>query len=99
MATLFLAIWIVIPAPNRTLLPLSVGAPEISVWLILSATVAIIGAVRTWHMHIIAKVATVASVIALILDNSNRSLPFGCFAYDQRVAINVGRRLSRCGAV
>jgi acetyl esterase/lipase len=31
---LSLTIWIVIPAPNMTLLPLSVGAPELSVWLL-----------------------------------------------------------------
>jgi len=67
MATFFLAIWIVIPAPNRTLLPLSVGAPEISVWLILSAIIAIVGAVRTWRMHVVARAATVASVLALML--------------------------------
>jgi acetyl esterase/lipase len=31
---LSLTIWSVIPAPNMTLLPLSVGAPELSVWLL-----------------------------------------------------------------
>lgn len=31
---LFLSLWSVIPAPNMTLLPLSVGAPEISMWLL-----------------------------------------------------------------
>jgi acetyl esterase/lipase len=31
---LFLSLWIVLPAPNMTLLPLAVGAPEISPWLI-----------------------------------------------------------------
>ena len=67
IATLFLAIWIVIPAPTRTLLPLSVGAPEICVWLILSSTIAMVGAVRTWRVHAVAKVATVASVLALLL--------------------------------
>jgi acetyl esterase/lipase len=29
-----LSIWSVIPAPNMTLLPLSVGAPELSIWLL-----------------------------------------------------------------
>lgn len=33
--TLFLSLWIVVPAPILTLLPLGVGAPEISPWLVL----------------------------------------------------------------
>ncbi len=36
----FLSLWIVIPAPIFSLLPLSVGAPEISHWLILTNTIA-----------------------------------------------------------
>jgi acetyl esterase/lipase len=34
LIALALSIWSVIPAPNMTLLPLSVGAPEICVWLL-----------------------------------------------------------------
>ncbi len=33
ITVLFLSIWSVYPAPNMTLLPLSVGAPELSMWL------------------------------------------------------------------
>ncbi|MEP6834941.1 MAG: alpha/beta hydrolase [Gemmatimonas sp.] len=67
VTTLFMASWIVIPGPNRTILPLSVGAPEICVWLILSSIIAIVGAVRTWREHVVAKVAVVAGVVALLL--------------------------------
>lgn len=49
------------------MLVLSVGAPEVSVWLVLMALVAIVGAVRTWRMHLVSRVATVASVLALLL--------------------------------
>lgn len=35
------AIWAQIPAPNRTLLPLSVGAPELSAWLLVLALVSV----------------------------------------------------------
>ncbi|MBD1845814.1 alpha/beta hydrolase [Cyanobacteria bacterium FACHB-63] len=38
--SLFVSLWIVIPAPIFSLLPLSVGAPEISHWLILTNTIA-----------------------------------------------------------
>jgi acetyl esterase/lipase len=41
LGTLFLACWIVINAPTRRLLPLSVGAPEVSAWLILGSLAAI----------------------------------------------------------
>ncbi len=33
--SLFLSLWIIIPAPNMFLLPLAVGAPEVSPWLFL----------------------------------------------------------------
>ncbi len=36
---LFLSLWIVVPAPTRQLLPLGVGAPEISLWLLLFNTI------------------------------------------------------------
>ena len=67
MVTLFVASWIVLPGPNRTMLNLSVGAPEVSVWLILMAIVAIIGAVRMWRVHVVARISIVASVLALLL--------------------------------
>lgn len=41
----FLSLWIVIPAPIFSLLPLSVGAPEISHWLVLTNTIALLLAV------------------------------------------------------
>nr|WP_225887104.1 alpha/beta hydrolase [Nodosilinea nodulosa] len=41
--SLFLSLWIVLPAPNRFWLPLGVGAPEVSPWL--AALSAIAGAV------------------------------------------------------
>lgn len=38
----FLSIWIIIPAPTFFLLPLGVGAPEVSPWLIVVNTIALI---------------------------------------------------------
>jgi hypothetical protein len=35
----FLACWIFLPAPNRPLLALGVGAPEVSAWLVAGALI------------------------------------------------------------
>jgi acetyl esterase/lipase len=43
LAGLFLSLWIVVPAPTAFLLPLGVGAPEISPWLIGINTIALLG--------------------------------------------------------
>jgi acetyl esterase/lipase len=43
VVVLTVAIWAQIPAPNRTLLPLSVGAPELSAWLLILALLAVTG--------------------------------------------------------
>ncbi|PSN14883.1 esterase [filamentous cyanobacterium CCT1] len=52
--SLGLSLWIVVPAPTRSLLPLGVGAPEVSPWLTgLSA----IAAVVVWLTHRWARVA------------------------------------------
>jgi acetyl esterase/lipase len=39
---LVLSIWSIVPAPNMTLLPLSVGAPEICVWLLGLSTIGLL---------------------------------------------------------
>lgn len=44
---LFLASWIVIPAPIRFLLPLSVGAPELSAWLAAAGLALTVAAAAT----------------------------------------------------
>lgn len=44
---LFLSLWIVLPAPTLTLLPLSVGAPEISLWLLLGNSLLLLAWI-TW---------------------------------------------------
>ena len=42
MLGFFLSLWIVIPAPTFTLLPLGVGAPEVSPWLIAINAIALL---------------------------------------------------------
>lgn len=58
---LFLSLWIVIPAPIFALLPLSVGAPEISPWLIVLNTIALLLNLK------VSRLGLIASGIALIL--------------------------------
>lgn len=64
---LFLSLWIVVPAPVFALLPLGVGAPEVSPWLILLNTIAALltfkGIRRAW----IYRIAFTCSLIALAL--------------------------------
>lgn len=43
----FLSLWIVIPAPTFALLPLGIGAPEVSLWLIGINAIALIHALLT----------------------------------------------------
>jgi acetyl esterase/lipase len=48
----FLSLWIVVPAPTMALLPLGVGAPEISPWLMavnaIALLLAILGLSKSW---------------------------------------------------
>ena len=64
-AALFLACWIFINAPTRRLLPLSVGAPEVSHWLILASLAAVALAVAGARDHAAARVAVALALPAL----------------------------------
>ena len=63
---LFLSLWIVIPAPTLFLLPLGVGAPEISPWLVGVNAIAILLLLR-FHQGLFSRIFLVGSVVALIL--------------------------------
>ncbi|MGA7935660.1 MAG: alpha/beta hydrolase [Kovacikia sp.] len=69
IAGLFLSLWIVVPAPIFSLLPLAVGAPEISPLLFLSNGVvlglALLQRSQYWGRHL----AIALSVIGLILSS------------------------------
>ena len=56
MVGLFLSLWVVVPAPTAFLLPLGVGAPEVSPWLIVINAIALLLAVsirKTWLYKVI----------------------------------------------
>lgn len=65
--TAFLAMWIFVPAPNRLLLPLAVGAPEVSAWLLLSGIVALLLALPDVGASMVARAAIALAVLALTL--------------------------------
>jgi acetyl esterase/lipase len=82
-AGLFLSLWIVVPAPTAFLLPLSVGAPEVSPWLFGLSAIAIL---LLWFSHRkgwIYWLAMACSVVALVLS----AYPLSQFsAVNQQVA-------------
>jgi acetyl esterase/lipase len=78
---LFLSLWIVVPAPTFTLLPLGIGAPEVSPWLLVGNAIAALLALSRHH-HPIGRLALVASLIGLLLS----SLPLLQFPAAQRTA-------------
>ena len=63
---LFLSLWIVIPAPTFALLPLSVGAPEVSPWLVGLNAIAILLAL-TGKISWLDRIALGFSVAGLII--------------------------------
>ncbi|MDJ0651253.1 MAG: alpha/beta hydrolase [Xenococcaceae cyanobacterium MO_188.B19] len=66
MLGFFLSLWIVIPAPTYSLLPLGVGAPEVSPWLIgINGSVLLMTIVI--HNYGFSTLSLIASLVGLIL--------------------------------
>jgi acetyl esterase/lipase len=63
----FLSLWIVLPAPTLFLLPLGVGAPEISPWLIGVNTIVLLLLVKSIQQGWLYRLAFGCSLIALAL--------------------------------
>ena len=78
---LFLSLWIVVPAPTLTLLTLGVGAPEVSPWLILLNTSALLLLLFQPQIGVIFNLALIASVLGLFLS---------CIPLSQLPAANAG---------
>ena len=82
VVTMGLAMWIVIPAPNRALLTLGVGAPEVSVWFSVLATGAFALALRDARTLWTSRCAAVLALAALVLS----ALPFVRFGAQAQLA-------------
>lgn len=75
LTTALVAVWIAIPAPHRLLLPLSVGAPEVSCWLAMAAVVALVLALPDAGTRAVSRVTIGVAGAALLL----AALPFARF--------------------
>lgn len=64
---LFLSLWIMIPAPTFSLLPLGVGVPEISPWLILLQTIVLLITIVQFKIGVLYEVALIANLLGLAL--------------------------------
>ena len=64
---LFLSVWIIVPAPTFSLLPLAVGAPEISPWLILLNVIALLLTISQLKVSFLYNAALIANLLGLVL--------------------------------
>lgn len=65
-----LAIWIVVPAPSESLLPLGVGAPEISIWMLIVGVGALGLAIVDLRGSKVAQGAALLAVLAIGLSSA-----------------------------
>ena len=99
ISTLFLACWIFINAPTRALLPLSVGAPEISAWLSLASLIAIALAILSIRTRVLARVTSVCAALAFGLAVTPLvRFPFSARRFDsamqRALGAGTGRRIA-----
>lgn len=80
VAALCLAIWIVIPGPTYFFLRLSVGAPEVSAWLIVVSAIAAVLSLLDARERAGSRLALVASLAALALS----AIPLASFRTTSR---------------
>ena len=66
---LFLSLWIIIPAPSFSLLPLGVGAPEISPWLIWLNAIALLLTISQFKVNVLYDIALIANLLGLVLSS------------------------------
>lgn len=70
IAALFLALWIIIPAPTYFLLTFGVGGPEVSAWIIVASVIGIGLVVRDVQHSVVAKIVVAACLVSFVLSAS-----------------------------
>ena len=63
----FLSLWILVPAPTSFLLPLGVGAPEISPWLMVINAIALVLTISKANQSWLYAIALILSICGLLL--------------------------------
>jgi acetyl esterase/lipase len=87
----FLTSWTVVPAPNRPLLALGVGAPELSPWLALGGLVVLVLAVGARDRDILARATLVLAAVATVLASVPlMQLPFAVRRFDATMRAALG---------
>jgi acetyl esterase/lipase len=91
-ALCFTAIWIVLPPPHARLLPLAVGAPELSPWLLLASLILCAIAFRAASVDGTARVVfTVAAISAVLCAYPLVRAPFVLATFDSAMEQGLGR--------
>ena len=67
LTAFLLSLWIIIPAPNLFFIPLSVGIPEISPWLIIIQAISLIIALINFQANLFFKILLFANLTGLVL--------------------------------
>jgi acetyl esterase/lipase len=80
VGALFLAAWIVIPAPTYFLLTFGVGAPEVSPWIAVAAVVAAALSLHGIRDSNVARIGGTAALVALVL----AAIPLARFSFTAR---------------
>jgi len=96
MGTLYLACWIFIDAPTRFWLPLSVGAPEVSAWLVLGSVAAIVLSIPDFRERLASKLVLAGAVVSLVMSLAPLArFPFTARRFDSAMRAGLGDDLLR----
>jgi acetyl esterase/lipase len=92
IALCLISIWIVLPPPHASLLPLAVGAPEVSPWLLLVSAILCAVTFRAASVDVTARVVfNVAAVSAVLSAYPLMRAPFVLAAFDNAMEQGLGK--------
>ena len=84
-------LWIVLPAPHVSLLPLAVGAPELSPWLLLASLLLCAVTFRAATVDVTARVAfNLAAISAVLCTYPLARAPFALGVFDRSMEHGLG---------
>lgn len=92
IALCLISIWIVLPPPHASLLPLAVGAPELSPWLLLVSVILCAVTFRAASVDVMARaIFNVAAVSAVLSAYPLLRAPFVFAAFDNAMEQGLGK--------